>query len=131
MVLFLDASDSSGRIAIGLSDRNDDKQKQSVTSTPDNIYRLEPSMKQLSAWFMESMVHGNLESSISPSSAYKIEQLWLSSPVQATFQRRSELPFLPDLADVFLNRVYTLVEPLESLIILYCKVFWHKFSVVP
>jgi hypothetical protein len=62
-------------------------------------------MRQLSDWFMESIVHGNLEGTISPSSAYKIEQLWLSSAVQATFQRRSELPCLPDLASAFLNRV--------------------------
>ncbi|KAG0624764.1 hypothetical protein M758_2G002200 [Ceratodon purpureus] len=89
----------------GFLKRNDDKQRQSTTPLSENIYRLESSMKQLSDWFMESMVHGNLESTISPSSAFKIEQLWLSSAVQATFQRRSELPFLPDLASVFLNRV--------------------------
>lgn len=60
---------------------------------------------------MDNMVCGNLESMSTSTSAHlqdhasKIEQLWLSSAVQATFQRRSELPFLPDLASFFLNRV--------------------------
>lgn len=96
----------------GLLKWKDDKQKQTIRPTTDNIYRLDPSMKQLSDWFMESIVHGNLESTISPSSAHKIEQLWLSSAVQATFQRRSEFPVLPDLASVFLKRVCILAKPL-------------------
>lgn len=68
-------------------------------------------MKELSDWFMENMLHGNLETTIPHSSAHvqdhasTIEQLWLNSAVQATFQRKSELPFLPDVASVFLDRV--------------------------
>lgn len=95
---------------------NDDKRKQKEGSTiVDNIYRLEPSMKELSDWFMENMVHGNLETTTPPGPvvhvqdhASKIEQLWLNPAVQATFQRKAELPFLPDVASVFLDRVCTL-----------------------
>ncbi|XP_024377731.1 extra-large guanine nucleotide-binding protein 3 isoform X2 [Physcomitrium patens] len=102
---------SSQPDAARFSGRNDENQKPKRSSTGDNIYRLEPNLKELSDWFMDNMVCGNLESMSTSTSAHlqdhasKIEQLWLSSAVQATFQRRSELPFLPDLASFFLNRV--------------------------
>lgn len=93
----------------GIYNRNERKKKS--TSKQDNVYRLEPNMKQVSDWFMENIPIGNLESSIfsnvshAQEHAAKIEQLWLNPAIQATYKRKSELYLLPDVANYFLDRV--------------------------
>jgi len=90
-------------------------------------------MKELSDWFMENMVHGNLETMVPHSSTHmqdhasKIEQLWLSSAVQATFQRKAELAFLPDVASVFLDRVCILAcfTLRSSSNVYFLQIVWH------
>lgn len=82
---------------IGNSDENDGK----------TIYSIGLRLKAFSDWLLKTMVSGNLEAIFPAASreyAPLVEELWNDAAIQATYNRRSELEILPNVASYFLER---------------------------
>ncbi|MCO5567028.1 hypothetical protein L7F22_020711 [Adiantum nelumboides] len=76
-----------------------------------NIFTLSARLKDQADWFLQTDACGELEKyypAVTREHASVIEELWRDPAIQATYRRRAELHFLPDVAEHFLEKVVSI-----------------------